>query len=140
MSESAFGGTVRGGKVIFDQSLAWTGTLARHEGKRVTVTVRKLSVRRSSNQNRWYWSCVVPFVAECLSVGRALPLSRDQAHYVLKSAFLGTEDTPLGPIPKSTAGLSIEEFSAYCERIVAHAATEWGVALPQPGERIEASL
>lgn len=138
--EDRFGGTVKGGKVQVDDALRWTSTLARHEGKRVLVTVQREVLRRTTQQNRWYWAIVVPMVADYLSQGRSVPLSNDEAHYVLKSAFIGIDETPLGPIPKSSAKLSIEDFSLYCDKIISHAAAEWGMNIPAPGERLEASL
>lgn len=110
----------------------WREAMAAHQGQRVVVTVERHHDRRSSQQNRWYWGAIVPAVAGHLSQGRALPLSDDQAHHVLKSAFIGVEDTPLGPVPKSSAALTMAAFSAYCDAIVAHAASEWGLAIPAP--------
>lgn len=104
------------------------------------LTLEPERLQRTTQQNRWYWGMVVPLVADYLSQGREVPLSNDQAHYVLKSAFLGVEETPLGTVPKSTRRLSVEEFSLYCDKIVSHAAAEWGMNIPAPGERIEASL
>jgi hypothetical protein len=135
-----FSGIVRNGKLTIDQPLRWAAMLARQDGKRVSVTVEREIVRRTLSQNAWYWSIIVPTVASVLSRTRDVPLSNDQAHYVLKSAFIGLDETPLGPVPKSSAALSTKEFAEYCDRIVAHAASEWGFPIPQPGERVEASL
>lgn len=135
-----FGGKVDAGKLVLDDPVRWTGALARLAGQRVFLTVERERIQRTTQQNRWYWGMVVPLVADFLSQGRELPLSNDQAHYVLKSAFLGVDETPLGPVPKSTRKLSVEEFSTYCEKIVSHAAAEWGLNIPAPGERIEAVL
>ena len=135
-----FSGIVRDCKLVIDQPMRWKGFLARQEGKRVTVTVEREIIRRTLSQNAWYWSIIVPTVASVLSRTRDVPLSNDQTHYVLKSAFIGVDETPLGPVPKSSAKLSTKEFSDYCDRIVAHAASEWGFPIPQPGERPEAEL
>jgi hypothetical protein len=103
-------------------------------GERVTFTVEHWRETRSNQQNRWYRGVIVPAVARELSKGRALPLSNDAAHYVLKSAFIGVEDTPLGPAPKSTKTLNTQQFSEYCERIRAHFAAEYGLNIPDPVE------
>jgi hypothetical protein len=97
---------------------------------RVRVTVERERQIRSLKANARYWSCIVPMVAAVLSVSRDVPLSNDQAHHVLKAAFIGTEDTPLGPVPKSSAGLDTAAFSAYCERIEGHFASEFGASIP----------
>lgn len=135
-----FSGTVKGGKVELDDKLGWNALLARLDGKRVRVSVGSVDQRRSSQQNRWYFGVIVPIAAEVLSQGRAVPLSKEQAHYVLASAFLGCEETPLGPVPMKTSLLSTAQFATYCERIVAHMASEWRMHVPMPGEPFEASL
>jgi len=94
--------------------------LQTYRGRQALVTVEPERKQRSLAQNRRYWCSIVPFAREILSVTRDVPLSKDQAHYVLKSAFLGVIDTTLGPVPKSTTRLSTAEFATYCERIEAH--------------------
>lgn len=99
------------------------GVVARlqtYRGRAALVSVEVERKRRSLAANRRYWGCIVPFAAEILSVTRDVPLSKDQAHYVLKAAFLGTIDTPLGPVPKSTRNLSDPEFAEYCAKIEGH--------------------
>jgi hypothetical protein len=108
--------------------------LRKWKGRRVLVEVTRYVKRRTNNQLAWYWVAVVPAVADHLSRGRVLPLSKDQAHYVLKAAFIGQEETPLGPAPISTGTLSAAQFSEYVERIRAHAASEWGLNIPSPDE------
>lgn len=112
----------------------WAGYLARLRGKHVEVTVRPERKRRSLNQNSWYWVAIVPAVQEFLSEGRAFPLSEDQTHTILKSAFIGVEDTALGPVACESKTLTTEQFSTYCEQIRAHAASEWGLLIPGPDE------
>lgn len=135
-----FGGHVREGRVELDDKIAWSALLSRLDGKRVRVSLDSVDKQRSSQQNRWYWACLVPIAAEVLSQGRTVPLSKEQAHYVLASAFLGCEETDLGPVPMKTSKLSTKDFSLYCEKIVAHMQTEWKIAVPMPGERMEADL
>lgn len=109
--------------------------LARWAGKKVTVTVQPYRKIRSLSQNAWYWGVIVPMVAQQLSQGRTFELSEEQTHYILRSAFLGLLETPLGPVPESSTGLTTAEFSEYCEKIIAHAATEWALRIPTPDER-----
>lgn len=113
---------------------AWLTAL---EGKRIEVTYREIKDVRSLAQNRRYWSLVVPVVAEVLSSGRELPLSKDQAHYALKLAFIGHEDTPLGPVPKSSKELDTAQFAAFCSKVEEWLVTTWGVVVP---DRLEDGL
>lgn len=132
-----FGATVQGGRVVFDDANRWRGVLARHEGKRVTVALSRERQQRSLAANRWYWSVVVPIFGEWSGY------EKDEAHGVLKSLFLMEDKVlPTGKlirVPGSTARLSTQEFSAYCERVMRFLA-ENGVYVPSPGESVEASL
>lgn len=125
------------GRLAFDDPAHLQGVLAALPA-RVSVTLERIRQIRSSQANRYYWSCVVPVVAEVLSIGRDLPLSRDQVHELLKKAFIGIEQTPIGEVAKSSAALSTDEFSAYVEAIQAHFGSEMGVAFPHPGEGLSA--
>lgn len=123
------------GRLVFADEPAWRFTLARWKDRTLAVVLEVLRPTRSNRQNRWYRGVIVPAVAGHLSKGRELPLSNDQAHYVLKGAFIGMVETELIPCPISTTTLSTVQFSDYCERIRAHAASEWGLNIPSPDER-----
>jgi len=123
MKRLTFLGTVKDGRVYPDDSGALRANLQGWEGKRVSVEVEREYKRRTTQQNRRYWSVIVPCVAELLTKTRDLPISSDQAHYLLKAAFLGQVETDLGPVPKSTRNLSTAEFAEYCDRIEAHFAS-----------------
>jgi hypothetical protein len=122
------------GALRFSEPMRWRTRLAALRGKRLTVTVEREVKRRGDPVNRYYWGVVVRAVADYLSIGRALPLSKDDAHYVLCSAFIGMEETPLGRLPCHSSTLTSEQFSTFVERIKAHAATEWKLPIPEPGE------
>ena len=113
---------------------AWRVRLTKLRGRHVWLVVERQEKKRSLNQNAWYWAAIVPAVQQHLSEARTLPLTKEQTHYVLASAFVGTEDTPLGPVPCKTSTLTTEQFSTYCERIRAHAAAEWGLPIPGPDD------
>lgn len=117
-----------------DDTSRWKEAKRRYFGRRVTVRIEPEKQTRSHRQNAWYWGVIVPAVAEHLSIDRVLPLSADQCHEVLKAAFIGVEETELGTVPKSSAALTTEEFSTFCELVRAHAASEWGMQIPNPGE------
>ena len=137
MSKDYFGATVKAGQVQFDDPSRWRAIVARHENRRVTITIRREQQVRSLQANKWYWSCVVPLFSEWSGY------EKDEAHEVLKAMFLKTEKVlPTGEvleIPGSSARLSGEDFRAYCDR-VSHFLAEHGLYVPAPGEKIEASL
>ena len=130
---SQFRGRVdSGGKLRMEHRDQLDARLHDLSGRDVVVTLEPFRQTRSTKANALYWVAVIPAVADHLSIGRELPVSKDDAHYALKRAFLGMEDSPLGPIPKSTKTLDSEQFSDYITRIVAHAASEWGLEIEMP--------
>lgn len=131
---------IRDGALAIKDPMRWRASLAGHEGERIIVTVEREGTRRTSRQNRWYWGTIVPMVAAYLSRGRELELHSTQAHYVLKCAFLGVVETPLGVAPLRSHRLTTKEFSDYCDQIVAHAASDWALHIPQPNEGMEVAI
>jgi hypothetical protein len=125
----------REGTLVWSEPSRVRATLAHLRGKTITITLEREVQRRGDPANRYYWAAVAPAVAEYLSIGRPLPLSKDDAHRVLCSAFIGTEETPLGPTPCHSSTLTSEQFSVFIERIKAHAASEWGLHIPGPDEQ-----
>jgi len=127
-----FNGEVRGGKLLIDPaSLAIA--CREYEGKRVTLEIEPEKSIRSLRQNSRYWGIIVPLASDFLSKTRDVPLSKDQTHYVLKSAFLGCEETPLGLVPMDSRSLTTSQFHAFCEAI-----TLWlgenGYSVPESAE------
>ena len=137
MSAERFTGKVQGGKVVFDQPQRWTGIIARHEGRRVEVTVRRQQQGRTMQQNRYYWSVVVPIFGDWTGE------EKDEAHATLKTIHLQVEQVlPTGELvrkPGSTRRLTVQEFAAYVERVCTWLALQ-GVYVPPPGRAVEASL
>lgn len=125
-------GEVRQGKLLIDPtSLAIA--LREYDGKRVSLEIEPERPVRSIRQNARYWSCIVPLAQDFLSKTRDVPLSKDQCHYVLKSAFLGCEETPLGLVPMDSRTLTTSQFQTFCEAITVWLA-ENGYAVPDSAE------
>jgi hypothetical protein len=101
------------------------------KGSKVEVTYKVVRETRSLAQSKRYWGLIVPVAAEILSAGRDIPLSKDQAHYVLKSAFIGVEETPLGTFPKDSRTLDVPQFKAFCDAVEEWMITKWGVTIPE---------
>lgn len=125
------------GKLTLHERGAFDAACRDLAGQRVVLTLERWTRRRSSQQNRWYWGVIVVLCGRVLSRTRDVPLSKDQVHYVLASAFLGCDVTPLGPVPSETKKLTTAQFSTYCETIRAHAASEWALNIPGPNEPFE---
>jgi hypothetical protein len=89
---------------------------------------------RNLDQNGRYWVRIVPAVAAHLGKLRGVPVTRGGAHYVLKCAFIGVEETALGPYPKSTKGLTVPQFAMFMDNIEGHFSAEGAYFAPWPPE------
>lgn len=137
MTEHVFSGQVKKGCFYPDALPRWNVTFGKLEGKRVTVKVESYRDVRSLAQNRRYFSCVVPVVAEVLSQELPqgeLPVSKDEAHEKLKEHFIGFRVTSLGKVPKRSRDLNTEQFAAFVRAVEEWLATKWGIVIPERGE------
>ena len=129
-------GEVKGGILICDP-VSWSIAMHEYEGKRVLVDIEPERPIRTIRQNARYWTLLVPLAGAYLSKTRDVPLSKEQVHFVLASAFLGCDETELGLAPMSTRVLDTKTFSGFCDR-VALWLTEKGYPVPDdPSASVE---
>lgn len=97
----------------WDDRYALAICLREYMGKAVTVDVEPLRKTRTLKQNARHWAHIVPMAQHELNRMRPglLPLNRDQVHALLVTAFLGSEETELGPVPMRTRDLTTEQFA-----------------------------
>lgn len=131
-AKERFGGCVRGGRVVLDNSTHYNGAVARLEGKRVTLTVAKEKKARSLTVNAYLWGVVYQTIAEWSGH------DAEEIHEALKEKFLPEQGLllPTGEELKtigSTARLDSVDFSDYVAKVKRWAA-ENGVYVPEPGE------
>lgn len=122
------------GRLQIKEPATWRALLARlakRKRRGVTVVLSPERRQRTNQQNRWYWGVVVPALSEWSGY------ERDEMHELLGRMFLAIERAlPNGAViasRRSTADLSTEEFSEYCERVRRFAA-ENGLYIPGPNE------
>jgi hypothetical protein len=124
---AVFVGLVQDGKLRLDSKKQYDAYITRFEGDEVEVTVRKRRSRRSEQQNGYYWSVVIPLMAEHCGY------TRDEMHEAIKAKFLGQEDQSRGLLRiGSTARLNTLEFADLVDRVILWAAHELGVIIPAP--------
>ncbi len=109
-----------------DRFLAYAATF---RGQRVELLLRKRKVQRSTQANRYYWGVVVAMIAEYLGY------TPEEAHEAIAWHLLQRHDERGAKLPRrrSTASLTTEEFQEYLEQVRTFAATELGLAIPDPG-------
>ena len=105
----------------------WLHTVG--HGKRVDVTVKKVTRKRTLPMNRYYWGVVVDYVSEY--TGYTPP----EAHEALKFEFASGRDPATGLIvTESTTSMSIPRFQKYVEEIQMFASENWELVIPDPNQ------
>jgi hypothetical protein len=106
-----------------------------------TLLTAKDYRKRSNQQNRYYWVCVVPMVREGLYDAGFDEIRDDEdAHELLKQVILrrSITSTRTGdeiPITGSTQKLSIFEFNQYLEAVIKWAAEYLQIPIPAPSQQ-----
>lgn len=116
-----YGRVLPGGLLVLDSPKDYARHIRSLRGKHVEIVAKQRRRKRSVQANAFYWGYVLIEIAE------AAGYSKDEAHDALKYEFLREDgDGPLVKV-KSTADLSVEEFSEYLERCLALGATHYGI-------------
>ena len=124
-------------RTLFDKALFEFGDCE------VEIKVSKKFRKRTSPQNRYYWSVIVFYWKEILIKEYGEQISQAQAHEFLKSNFNYTElvnqDTgEVLRIPKSTTENKTFEMEEYHEVCRQKALEFFGVTIPLPNEQLTA--
>lgn len=136
-----FSGKVENGRLPLNVSEKIAAIIRKAEGKYVVITVAERKRRRSGQQNRYYWGCVVELVKDMLREEGNMVDAEDTHHFLqehvgkLKQVIV----TKLGEVYYtigSTARLSTMEFSNYIEAIRAWA-IQYGLDIPAPDEHYQ---
>ena len=132
------------GRVHIDSNPAAEKWCAARLDQRIEAELRDAAAIRSSQQNRFWYGCVVPFVADqwhsegrrmVTDAGAEMPLPRWAVHDALLLAFGGPMvSTPLGMARKSSADLTVKQFSELIETVAAYALKEYRSVLPSAEE------
>jgi len=129
-----FLGTIRDGKLFLDNAEQFKKHLQSFPtGKRVEVTVEKLTHPRTNQQNRYYFGVVVKEIAQ--HTGH----DPEQVHELLKYLHSPRWQIQTGPIlptriPTSTTRLDTLQFVEYTEKCRLWANEFLGLQIPLPGE------
>jgi hypothetical protein len=94
-------------------------------GKPLSVEIGEYQQKRSSDQNRLYWS-VLAEIAEAAEVD-GKRFSREAWHEHFRSEYLPKQESPSGLVAMSTTQLTKQEFADYVTRIQAFASQTLGV-------------
>lgn len=132
MPEALFRGIVKAGRFCADDIARHGAWLARAEGKRVIMSLKREQAGRTMSQNKYYWGVVLAMLADWSGH------EPEELHEHFKRAFLGVElrELPTGQMlemANSTRTLTVQQFTKYVED-VAKWAGEQGVYIPSSEE------
>jgi hypothetical protein len=103
-------GTVKAGRFIPDDPLAWALAFCKHDGKRVSVTITRERKAGSHRQQGYYFGVIIPLLMD-------YGYDKDEAHEALKHEHLRVPvDSGYPPRTKSYAALSTVEREEYHEK------------------------
>lgn len=123
-------------RTLFDKALLSFGDCE------VEIKVSKKFRKRTSPQNRYYWSVIVFYWKEILSAEYGEQVTQAQAHEFLKANFnykeyVNQETGEILRLPKSTTEnrtFEMEEFHEVCRQ---KALEFFNVVIPLPNEQLE---
>ena len=117
------------GQVIIRDRESFDNYAKTLQGSELEVIIRKRKSQRSSQQNRYYFGCVVKLIGEYCGY------DTDDMHEALAMKFLRIEDCPITGVPrrKRTPKTNTAEFAAYVDQCIRFGA-ELGVVIPEPGQ------
>lgn len=129
------GGSVHQGRLELTDRPALAEALAKFKDGPVTVTFERRRSTRSTLQNAYLWSVVVPYVSKSTGFDLA------ETHEVLKAQHLPKDQAAMGEngrlmnglvIGGSTTRLSTWEYVEFLDRIVQWAAETLSCVIPPP--------
>jgi hypothetical protein len=134
MKKIEFTGYTKDGNVFFRNQKQVSKDILQSGWTEFEVTIEKKSKHRSTQQNRWWWSCIT-------ILSNHLGYSKDQMHEICKYKFLKRElvDEKTGEVfeyLKSTTDLTTTEFSVLIESLIQWSAETFNCVLPYPNEQI----
>jgi hypothetical protein len=124
-----FPATIREGKLFIDKAEQFKQYLRTFPtGKRVEVSVEKLRTKRSNEQNRWYWGCILKLISEHTGD------DPQDFHDALKAHLSPKRIVGNVIIASGTRYLDTIDFGQYCEKVRRWAAEELNINIPDSNE------
>ncbi len=139
----AFPGNITGKRFQPDDRAAFFRAFEQPDGSRWVLTLENEKKKRSNQQNRWYWGCVVKMIGDYIGS------DAEETHELMKAKFNSEMVIVKVPykypktgkirmvkrrmrVPRSTTALSTQEFSDYCEAIRRWGAEFLALDIPDP--------
>jgi len=110
------------------------------EGKDVIVTIEKRKSKRSEQQNKYYWACVIEDERACIKEQWGELWSKDDMHSFNKVYFFGDEKVieatgEIVKVPKSSITTK-SDFSEAIEKIKQFFLLQFNYRIREPNEEL----
>ena len=114
-------------------------------GSDVVLTIDKVKKKRSNNQNRFYWGCLIPLMQKGAKDMWGESWSIDKAHKHLSKLFVFHESvnvktSEITQTPKSTTELTTTDWEVYVTEIRIYLLENFDIEAPEPNEEITLKL
>lgn len=138
-------GNITNGKLEISYKLKFLDAIKNIGDCRVIVTVEKIYRKRTTNENAYYWACVVPFYQQGTYDIQGEQISKEQAHERLKQHCNYVEhiNEQTGECLKfiiDTKSLSTVEFEEYLEKCRRFIYEWFNITVPLPNEQSDLFL
>lgn len=115
------------------------------EGKEVVITIDKVKKQRSTQQNAFYWGCLIPLMQLGAKDTWGETWSIDKAHKHLSNLFVFHESVNIktGEITnthKSTTELTTTDWEVYVTEIRIYLLEHFDIEAPEPNQEITLQL
>ena len=137
-------GKVDNGKIILPRTRMQKELPQVFNGKPIKITVEQNKVKRSDQQNRYYWAVVLPYVRDgFIDLGNNLQRNGESImliHKLMKSKFLDNgiaiadANGEVHMTEPTTSTLNKEEFSEYVDRIKEWSTEYLNIYIPDANE------
>jgi hypothetical protein len=114
-------------------------------GSDVVITIDKVKKKRSNQQNRFYWSCLVTLMQQGAKDTWGESWSIDKAHKHLSKLFVFHESVnqktgEITQTPKSTTELTTTDWEVYVTEIRIYLLENFDIDAPEPNQEITLQL
>ena len=111
----------------------------------VVLTIDKVKKKRSNNQNRFYWGCLIPLMQQGAKDIWGETWSIDKAHQHLSKKFVFHESVNqkngvITQTHKSTTELTTTDWEVYVTEIRIYLLEDFDIDAPEPNQEITLQL
>ncbi len=115
--------------------------LSQFNNKRIEITIQQVKGKRSEQQNKYYWGCVVAYQQDCFKEMWGALFTKDQVHDWNKANIFCEEkideEGVVYKIPGKSSVKTTSEFEDRMELIRQFFKTHFDWKIPLPNEEIE---